>query len=85
MEQVLNSHGVFALGLLALCGGMGGLKVGLWAVALLSSLCAVGVLALWLGESRALLRVAGREEPAAMTSVLTIFGKEVSRDGTAKL
>lgn len=55
MEQVLNSHGAFVLGLLALCGGIAGLKVGLWAVVLLSTVCAVGVTALGSWESRALL------------------------------
>lgn len=66
MEQVLGGHGAFTLGLLALCGGILGLKAGLWAVALLYAICAVGVIMLWFWENWEWLKISVRGTPGAV-------------------
>lgn len=82
MEQVLNSHGAFVLGLFAFYGGIAGLKVGLWAVVLLSTVGAVGIAALGSWESHTLLGAVQKEERVAM---MVMVRKGAGRDGTANL
>lgn len=87
MEQVLGSHGAFTLGLFALCGGIIGLKAGLWAVVLLSVVCMVGVSALWLWENWQWLRMTQRITPGALLSLRPILstGKGTHKNGAANL
>ncbi|MGH7966490.1 MAG: hypothetical protein ACRERD_32470, partial [Candidatus Binatia bacterium] len=80
-------HGAFALGLLALCGGILGLKAGLWALVLLSSVCTIGVMTLWFWENRGWLEVIQRGEHGVMVPVSPVLPvKEgVSSNGTANI
>lgn len=83
MEHVLNGHAPLALGLLALIGGITGLKVGFWALGICYLICASGLLTSWAWENRAWLGVARKEAYAAMTFVpaalLVVVQQKVTR------
>ncbi len=52
MEHILNSHGAFAFMLLGLCGGVAGIKAGLWAFGIVCLVSMPGLFALALWEQR---------------------------------
>jgi len=87
MEQVLGSHGAFALGLLGLCGGIIGLKAGLWAVVLLYIICAVGVISLWFWENWGWSKFSVRGTPGAVIVSRSVLParKGIGKNGPANI
>ena len=87
MEQVLGGYGAFTLGLLTLCGGIIGLQAGMWAVALLSVICTVGIVILWLWENWQGLIITQRETSGMTTLISSGLSPEkgTRKHGTGNL